>query len=507
MLKLYPGGNSISFIVALLLPWTVFAQPGVSSVSPAAGPVNSTVTITGNNFSLTPSANAVWFGSVRVPVTAASTTALTVTVPPGTSYEPITVTTGGLTSTPFAPFITTFSDIGQFTPPAFSTRSDIPTGSGPQWLCNADLDGDGKPDIIVANGDSNTVTVYHNNSTPGSVSFAETASYTMGSSGYPIGIVAGDLDGDGKPDLVVSNYYTQTLTIYINASTPGNIVMDSVLSVPSANYILGAAIADLNGDGKPEVIVASQGSNMLAVYSNSSTIGNISFSNETPIMSPSGGSPFKVVVGDLDGDGKPDLAAANSYLGTVSVYLNTSTTGGAISFASDVDFATGNFPEGMAIGDLDGDGKPDMIVANNTDNTLSLLRNTSTPGNLSFAPQLTVNSGYAAYDIALGDFDGDGKPDIAVVDQYNNTISIHRNISTPGAIAVSPNVDYTTGNIPYAITTADFDGDGKPDLATCNDADNTFTVLRNKGSNEPPLPRLIPQRVPWAPSLLLSAST
>ncbi|HEV2354607.1 MAG TPA: FG-GAP-like repeat-containing protein, partial [Puia sp.] len=484
MLKNYPGGNSILFIVALLLPWTVFAQPVVSAVSPAAGPVNSTVTITGSNFSLTPSANAVWFGSVRVPVTSASTTSLTVTVPAGTSYEPITVTTGGLTSTPFAPFITTFSDTGQFNPAAFSTRTDVPTGSGPQWICNADLDGDGKPDIIVANGDSNTVTVYHNNSSPGTVSFAEAGSYMMATSGYPIGVVAGDLDGDGKPDLVVSNYYTQTLTVYMNASTPGNIVMDSVLSVPSANYILGASITDLNGDGKPEVIVASQGSNMLAVYTNSSTIGHISFSNETPVMSPSGGSPFKVVVGDLDGDGKPDLAAANSYLGTVSVYLNTSPTGGAISFAANMDFTTGNFPEGMAVGDLDGDGKPDMIVANNTDNTLSLLRNTSTPGNLSFAPQLTVNSGYAAYDIALGDFDGDGRPDIAVVDQYNNTVSVHRNISTPGTIAVSPNVDYSTGNIPYAITTADFDGDGKPDLATCNDADNTFTVLRNKGSNE-----------------------
>jgi hypothetical protein len=492
MLKLYPGGSSISFIVALLSPWTVFAQPVVSSVTPAAGPVNTTVTITGNNFSPTAAANVVWFGSVRVPVTVASTGSLTVTVPAGTSSQPITVTTGGLTSTPVTPFITTFPDSGQFTPAAFSTRTDIPTGSGPQFICNTDLDGDGKPDIIVANGDSNTVTIYHNTSTPGSISFSEVASYTMGSSGYPIGVAAGDLDGDGKPDLVISNYFSQTLTIYLNASTSGNIAMDSVLSVPSGNYILGASIADLNGDGKPEVIVASQGSNMLSVYTNSSTVGHIAFSNETPIIAPAGGSPFKVVVADLDGDGKPDLAAANTYAGTVSVYLNTSPTGGAISFAANVDFGTGNFPEGMAIGDLDGDGKPDLVVANNTDNTLSLLRNTSTVGSLSFAPQLTVNSGYAAYDLVIADLDGDGHPDIAVVDQYNSTVSVHRNISTPGAIAVSPNVDYATGNIPYSITTADFDGDGKPDLATCNDADNTFTVLRNKGANEPAITAFTP---------------
>jgi hypothetical protein len=492
MLKLYPRGCSIPYFVALILPLSVYAQPVINSVTPASGPVNTTVTLTGSNFSATPSANVVWFGSVRVPVTAATTGSLTVTLPTGTSSQPITVTTGGLSSVPFTPFITTFSDSNQFIASAFSARTDVPTGSGPQFICNADLDGDGKPDLVVANGDSNTVTVYHNNSSPGSISFSEVASFTMGASGYPIGVAAGDLDGDGKPDIVVSNYYTQTLTFYHNASSPGHIVMDSVLSVPSGNYILGAYIADLNGDGKPEVIVACQGSNLLSVYTNSSTIGNIAFSNETPVPAPAGGSPFKVVVADLDGDGKPDLAAANTYAGSVSVYLNTTPTGGTISFAGDVDFSTGNFPEGLAIGDLDGDGKPDLVVANNTDNTLSLLRNISTVGNLAFAPQLTVNSGYAAYDLVIADLDGDGKPDLAVADQYNNTISVHRNISTPGTIAVSANVDYTTGNIPYSITTADFDGDGKPDLATANDADNTFTVLRNKSSNEPAITSFSP---------------
>jgi hypothetical protein len=156
---------------------SVFAQPVINSVIPASGPVNTTVTITGNNFGATPAANVVWFGSVRVPITAASATSLSVTVPPGISSQPMTVTTAGLTSTPFAPFNTTFSDNGQFVPSAFAARTDVPAGSGPQFICNADLDGDGKPDLIVANGDSNTVTIYHNNSTPGSISFSQVASF------------------------------------------------------------------------------------------------------------------------------------------------------------------------------------------------------------------------------------------------------------------------------------------------------------------------------------------
>src|SRR5579863_379183 len=127
MLKLYPRGSSIPYFVALLFPLSVFAQPPVvNSVTPASGPINTTVTITGNNFSATPAANVVWFGSVRVPVTAASANSLTITVPAGISSQPITVTTGGLTSVPFAPFNTTFSDNGQFIPSAFSTQTTVP---------------------------------------------------------------------------------------------------------------------------------------------------------------------------------------------------------------------------------------------------------------------------------------------------------------------------------------------------------------------------------------------
>ena len=493
MLKLYPGKGIFYIIIAAFFPCTVFAQPVINAVTPAYGPVNTTVTITGSNFNTTPAGNIVWFGSVQVPVTAASTGSLTVTVPTGVSYQPITVTSSGLTSAPVAPFITTFSDPGQFTSTAFSTRKDIPTGSGPQFICNMDLDGDGKPDLIVADGDSNVVDVYRNTSTPGAISFVEVASYVMGSDDYPIGVVAGDLDGDGKPEIVVSNYNSQNLSIFLNTSTPGNISMAPAINYPSGNYAVGASIADLNGDGKPEVIVACQGGNSFSVYTNSSTIGHISFSNETSFNAPSGGSPFRVIVADLDGDGKPDMAAANSYNGTVSVYLNTTPTGsGTISFAPHADFTTGNFPEGLAIGDLDGDGLPDLAVANNTDNTLSLLRNTSTPGNLSFATQITVPSGNSVYDLVISDLDGDGKPDLAVDDQYGSTVSVHRNTSTPGTISVSANIDYPVGNIPYSITAADFDGDGKPDLATANDGGQTFTVLRNKGSNEPSISSFMP---------------
>jgi len=484
MPKLYPG-NRLLLCIALCFPSLVFAQPVITAVSPLAGPLNSTVTITGSNFSSTPSANVVWFGSGPAPVTSASSGSLTVTVPPGASYQPITVTAGNLSSFPFKPFITTFSDTGQFKPTAFSTLTTIPTSSSPQSIFSMDLDGDGKPDLVIADADSNLVMVYHNNSTPGNISFVLQGSYNMGAGTYPIAVIAGDLDGDGKPELVVSNLYTLTISILLNTSTPGNISFAAPVSYPAGNYASVAAIADLNGDGKPEIAVACAGAHVLSTYTNKSTVGHLSFFPMVNWALASYAGPYKVEVADIDGDGLPDMAAADGNNNIVSVLRNTSSIGDTVSFAAHVDFATGNGPQGLAIGDLDGDGKPDLAVANNNDNTLSLLHNTSSPGTISFATQIVVNSGNGALDLVISDLDGDGKPDLAVDDEGGNAVSVHKNISTVGTIAVNPNVDYAVGEIPFSITTADYDGDGKPDLATANNVGNTISVLLNKGPNAP----------------------
>src|ERR1700761_7808314 len=177
MPNLYPGisplfrsGQRLLCLCAVLLfPVLLFSQPSISSVSPLSGPVGTTVTISGNNFSATPSANIVRFGTATGVVTSATATSLSVTVPPGASYQPITVTTGGLTAYSYKPFITTFSDPGQFTTSAFAAAFNKPTGTSPQGITAMDFDGDGLADLAVANGD-NTVGVYLNMSTAGNPS-------------------------------------------------------------------------------------------------------------------------------------------------------------------------------------------------------------------------------------------------------------------------------------------------------------------------------------------------
>ena len=509
MPNLYPGiktvvgkGSPCVILLSILFfPFFVFAQPVITDFSPHSGAVGSTVTITGTNFSTTPSANIVYFGSVKATVTAATATSLTVTAPTGISYAPLTVTTGGLTAASSQPFITTFSDPGQFTAGAFSTRNDIPSGLTPEAIFTTDIDGDGKPDLVVANGDGNSMDIFLNTSTGQTISFTKVLSYPLLPNYYPAAITAGDLDGDGKPDIAVATYQSPKLAVFRNTSTPGNVSVVGPTTasqyLPLGNYTIGMTMADCNGDGKPEIILASNSSGFISVYPNNSTMGNLSFGTRIDPPVP-GAGPSNVIAMDLDGDGKPDLVSVNTNANTVSVFRNTSIIGGAISFdhPSANDFSVGGAPQDLAVGDLDGDGKPDLAVVNNGDATITLLQNACSPGSINFirgtdVPTGTMNPG-SPWALRIGDFDGDGKPDIASVNQNDNTVSVHRNISTVGAPAIAANVDYPTGYFPYALAVGDYDGDGKPDLAIINNTASTISLLRNKSSIEAAIDNFTP---------------
>ena len=491
---LYPGGQRlVCLCLVAFLPSLAFAQPTISSVSPLNGPVGTTVTITGNNFNAATSGNIVYFGSVQAQVTAATPTSLTVTVPAGNNYQPVTVTTSGLTGYSWSPYITSFLDTGQFKPTAFSSRLDLPIGNGPQSIFSMDLDGDGKPDLMTANGDSNNVEVYHNTSTPGTASFVLQIDSILPAGNYPVGITAGDLDGDGKPEVVVTNFGSNQLVVYRNTSTPGTISFAPAVYYTTGGYTLSVTIGDCNGDGKPDIAVASAVDGIVSVFVNSSTTGNLSFPTRTDLTAPSGGFPISVVISDIDGDGMPDLACVNAVASTVSVFRNTGTPGGALSFATNVDFAVGNTPTQLVAGDLDGDGKPDIATTNSSDLTLSLLRNTTTGSAISFSRAPDVPQPNGPWSLVMADFDGDLKPDLASVNQLTNTVSIFRNSSTTGTVAVAANVDYPVGFVPWFITSADYDGDGMPDLATINNTAATVSVLLNTSSSKPVITSFTPK--------------
>lgn len=462
-----------------------FGVPAITSFTPASGAVGTNVTINGTNFSASPSGNVVYFGDTRASVSAASTTQLTVAVPVGASFEPISVTLGtsGLTARSALPFVVTFPSSNVGIDPSHYTTDNLgfPTEGSPKELAAADIDGDGKSDLIAVAVGNSTVSIYRNTGTSGSpASFADPRTDLTTGGNTPQGLAVGDLDGDGKQDLVITNVLANTVTAFRNTSSPGSISFAPKLDLPAGGLPYAAALGDLNLDGKLDIAVANYNDNTVSAYRNQSTPGVLLFAARVNFTT--GSLPDHVAIGDIDGDGKNDLAVANNTGGSVSLFRNT--TVGSITFAARVDFTTGANTEAVALADLDNNGKLDMIAAVSGTNSVSVFRNTATAGTInsgSFGAKVDLASGTGPTFLTVGDLDGDGKPDIATANAHvlANSISALRNNSTPGVLSFAPKADIETGTQPFAIALGDFDGDGKADLATTSESGDLVTIHRN----------------------------
>ncbi len=473
-----------------------FPPPTITSFTPSNAKPGDAVTITGTNFNGTKANNIVFFGSTKANVTAATATSLTVTVPNGATYGPITELNTGTQLACYS--LKNFNPIyspakTNISTADFATKVDFTAGTAPASFAVGDLDGDGLPDLVVANRAANSISIFRNTASSGSIttgSFASPVTFATGAA--PSAVAIGDLDGDGKPDLAVVNYSENTVSVFRNTVTSG---ISSSSFAAKVNFTTGlnpnaVAIGDLDGDGKLDLAVANHNaasSASVSVFRNTATSGSITTGSfATKVDFSAGNQIMSITIGDIDGDGKLDLVSANYLDNTVSVLRNTATSGTitSSSFAENIDFATGTGPYSVAIGDLDADGKPDLVVANRTAATVSVLRNTVTSGisSSSFAAKVDFATGSNPVSVAIGDLDADSKPDFVVGNYNSNTVSIFRNTATSGSIAIgsfATKVDFTTSSGPSAVSIGDLDGDGMPDLATPNINDNNVSVLRN----------------------------
>jgi FG-GAP-like repeat/Immunoglobulin domain/IPT/TIG domain len=468
--------------------------PVITSFSPQSGTIGTTVNVSGLNFDPVAGNDTVYFGAVQAIVTAASVTNLTVRVPVSATFAPITVTVNGLTAYAQQPFLPTFPGIGQINGSSLAPLFNLGTGNGPGRVVIADMEGDGKPDLIIADSYAGEISIYHNISTNGSLtagSFGPRVDLPVRptSGDTPYTLVVADLDGDGKPDIITLDSDSNLISIFRNMSSSGSITTNSFaarIDIPAGDFMLGLAVQDLNGDGKPEIMAANYGDNTISIFQNLSTIGNIAFAPRVDFVT--GNGPEGVAIGDLDGDGNPDLAVLNTPDGTVSVLRNLGVGGNITtnSFAPRVNFPTLASPYPIAIGDMDGDGKLDLVVGgNNASRVISVFRNTSTAGSIatnSFASRVDFAApGWVNY-LVLADLDGAGKLDVMLVSQISSVFSIFKNVSTPGSFttaSLAARVDYPSGYNPIGISIGDLDGDGRPDVVFANQYDNNISVYHN----------------------------
>ncbi len=343
---------------------------------------------------------------------------------------------------------------------SIATNVDYATGATPHSVTSADLDGDGKSDLIVANHGSNTVSVLLNH---GDGTFTTKVDYATGSGAYSVTSV--DVNGDGKFDLIVANDGSNTVSVLQN-SGDGTFVTKVDYATGTAPHSVTSA--DVNGDGKSDLIVANALGNTVSVLQNN---GDGTFATKVDYVT--GNSPFSVTSADVNGDGKTDLIVANTSSNSVSVLMNN----GDGTFAPKVDYATGNSPYSVTSADVNGDAKPDLIAANEFSDTVSVLKNN---GDGTFAAKVDYATGSYPVSVTSVDVNGDGKCDLIVANWESDTVSVLMN---HGDGTFVTKIDYVTGYYPLSVTSVDVNGDGKSDLIAANSmTSNTVSVLINNST-------------------------
>lgn len=307
----------------------------------------------------------------------------------------------------------------------------------------ADLDGDGKPDLVVTqiNHPSNqplNVEYYRNTSTGTNITFAAAQTFVPkldanGNFRPGIRIELADLDGDGKIDLVLTNETDDFFDIHRNTSTIGAISFNTTpfqLRLPSGNQLKarGIKIADFNNDNLPDIAIAPFNDRPISIFENKSTANNFQFGTAVQTTGTSQFTFRNITTADFNNDGFLDIVAADGNIsastGRVVIFTNTTVNVSDVpSFASPIQITTiGNEPWGIDAGDVDGDGKPDFVVAITEVgfDRIELYRNTYTgTGNVQFSTHL-INTSFNSRNIKIGDLNNDSKPDIVFTSRSQN---------------------------------------------------------------------------------------
>jgi|GEM_PF-3141287 len=370
---------------------------------------------------------------------------------------------------PFAFSLATLGLLGmasttQAQAPTFASAATYSTGSGsgPFSVAAADVNGDGRRDIVTANYYTNTVGVLLGQAGGG---FAPVTSYSVGSGSGPLSVAVADVNGDSRPDIVASNYDSSNVGVLLGLSG-GGFGTATNYSTGSSSAPREVVVADVNGDNRADIVTANANTGVGVLLGLSSG----GFAAVTTYSTGSFGST-SVAVANVNGDSFPDLVAA-SPLGDLAVLLGQS--GGfqaAVTYSVNNNGPLGGGIDDMAVADVNGDTFPDIVAA--SDGSVLLL-----PGQSggSFGSAIT-NAGIYANKLVLADINGDGFLDVVAANgSGSNTIGVL--LGQNGGFATT-GVTYPAGGSPNDLTVADINSDGQLDIVTANANDNQAAVLLN----------------------------
>jgi uncharacterized protein (DUF2141 family) len=358
------------------------------------------------------------------------------------------------------------------------TLRNYPAGNSPNGVAMADFDGDGKLDIAVANygnpstGDNGGVSILLGN---GDGTFQAATLISAGKN--PISIAVGDFSNDGRKDLVVSDYGARSTGGNGSVSVllgNGDGTFQTPITLSAGNEPFPLAVGDFNGDGRLDVAVSDFDSGVYLF------LGNGDGSFRAPVLINAGTNPVAIAAADLNGDGKLDLAVADFHdpsnidNGGVSVLLGN----GDGTFQTPVFYAVEIYPTSLAIGDLNGDGKPDLAISSFVSvfglerSTLNVLLGN---GDGTFGADISTGNGRSfPLSVVIADFDSSGKQDAAEV--YGSLVSV---LLGNGDGTFQGHLFFSADQEPSQLAVGDFNGDGKPDIVVANLGSNDITILLN----------------------------
>ncbi len=360
--------------------------------------------------------------------------------------------------------------------------SPIGVGTHPWWVTSGDFNGDGLPDLAVGNDEpsapAGTVSILL-----GQIggSFLAEAPVTVG--GRPDSVVAIDLDGDAvRDDLAVANYLSSTVSVLTrNASNTGFDEEGSPVPVGTSPHAVAAG--DVNGDGRVDLVTASHALSTVTVLLRSAD--NTGYVEEAGSPIAVGANPTQIAIADFDGDpdGRLDIATANLGSDDVTVLLRNASNVGFTAEAGTPP-AVGDQPVGIAAADFNADALPDLAVASAGAGAVTVLLRRAA-GGFEAAPGSPHPVGAGAYGIVTGNLDGDARPDLAVTGHADNSVSVLHGAAN-GNFDEAAFSRLPTAKGPLVPAAADFDADGRDDLAIPNLGAHTVTVRLNRADPAAP---------------------